>query len=119
VPKGNGVMKDAILAWYVNGETGISSKAMAAVFSGIEPVNRWFGNHPSDPSDFNRCLKLLNAVPEARNHMDKVAKLSDVWAKLVDRWDEVKKCFLDEVGYDWCKAKEAPKTYALMKEIGC
>ena len=114
-------MKDAILDWYANGETGISSKAMASALVDIIPTNQWakFGNHPSDPSDFNRCLKLLNAVPEARNHMDKVAKLSDVWARLVDRWDELEKCFLDEVGYDWCKAKEAPKTYALMKEIGC
>jgi len=77
------------------------------------------GSHPYDPSDFNRCLLLLDAVPEIRRHMDKVAEISDAWARLVERWDEVEQCFIDEVGFNWTNGRRASRTYRLMKEIGC
>ncbi len=111
-------MRHQILKWFIHGETGVSSCAMAAALIGEEP-KRKYHNHPSDPADFNRCLKLLTEVPEARKHMDRVSKLSPIWSKLVSRWDEVEKCFLNEAGYDWSKNCPAPKTYQLMKEIGC
>lgn len=112
-------LKDKVLHWFAHGETGISSKAMACAVAGNPPEKSHFGNHPSDPDDLNRCLKFLSMVPEARQHFDKVAALSKTWAKLIARWDEVEQCFLDEVGFNWCKARSAPKTFALMKEIGC
>tara|TARA_R110000851_G_scaffold100026_4_gene215447 strand:+ start:130 stop:474 length:345 start_codon:yes stop_codon:yes gene_type:complete len=106
-----------ILVWIASGETGVSSKAMAFAAVGIENKGS-FGNHaPSDPADFNRCLKLVKEIPEIENHFDTIADLSDDWELLIDRWEEVEKCFLDEVGFDWCNARKAPKTYALMKEV--
>lgn len=111
-------LKEKVLHWFVHGEKGVSSEAMAAAVIGEKP--EWsFSNHPSDPSDFNRCLKFLSMVPEARQHFDKVAALSERWAKLIARFDEVEQCFLDEAGFNWSKAQSAPKTFALMKEIGC
>lgn len=62
---------------------------------------------------------MIEAVPGVRNCMDKVAAISETWGKLVARWDEVEQCFLDEVGRDWCCGKTAPRTYRLMKDIGC
>ena len=114
-------MNKAILNWFATGEVGVSSKAMACAIAGLDVDKTWatFGNHPSDPSDFNRCLKFLKAVPEAKEHLHKVAEISKVWAELVERWDEVEQCFIDEVGFDWCKGKAAKKTYDLMKSIGC
>lgn len=88
---------------------------MALCFAGVKSG----GDHPYDPDDLNRCLLFLEAVPEAREHMDKLREISPIWAKLVDRWAEVEASFLDEVGLDWCKARSAPKTYALMKSVGC
>lgn len=110
-------MKTKVLKWFATGETGMSSEAMASAVCGIES-QKW---HPCDPADFNRCLKLIRDVPEIKEHMGKVSALSPVWEKLVARWDEVEKCFLDEVGLDWSKGRRlhATKTYALMKEIGC
>jgi len=108
-----------VLVWFGCGELGISSKAMACAVVGIPTASHKDRNHPYDPADFNRCLKFLNAVPEARQHFDKVAALSKTWAALISRWDEVEKCFIDEVGLDWCNGKKASKTYKLMKEIGC
>jgi len=108
-------MKDKVLNWFATGRVGASSKVMA--LAAIEmPHDR---SHPYDPDDLNRCLLLLEAVPEIREHFNNVAAISDTWAKLIGRWDEVEQCFLDEVGRNWCKAHSAPKTYDLMKSVGC
>ncbi len=108
-------MKDKTLEWFANGQVGSSSKAMAKAVNGI--YNEGDKEYPSDPSDFNRCLLFLDAVPEARQHLDEVAALSEYWKALIERFDEIEACFLDEVGFDWSKAKSAPKTYALMKKV--
>lgn len=115
--KNNKFMHEKILKWFVNGKVGESSKAMVSAATD-QPMDG-YRPHPSDPADFNRCLLLLDAVPEIRNAMNKIADISEVWKKLVARWDEVEHSFIREVGQDWCNAKNAPKTYKLMKEIGC
>ncbi len=106
-------MKDKVLAWMGTGRVGSSSKAMAMAVCDM-PNN---GDHPWDPADLNRCLLFLKAVPEARQHMHKVAALSPVWKQLVDHWEEIEASFLDEVGLDWCKTTSAPNTYLLMKDV--
>ena len=108
-------MKDKILKWFGTGRIGLSSKAMA--LAAIDIYND--GSHPCDPSDLNRCLLLMQAAPEIRQRMDKLAAISETWGKLVDQWDEVEQCFIDEVGLNWAKGRRAPKTYKLMKDIGC
>jgi hypothetical protein len=112
-------MKDKILNWFATGQVGLSSKSMACAAAGLPQDPQWGAHHPSDPDDFNRCLLLIDQVPEIREHFQAIAALSQTWARLIDRWDEVEKCFLDEVGFNWSKARRASKTYELMKEIGC
>lgn len=107
-------MKDKILNWFATGRVGSSSKAMACAAAGL-PSDK---SHPYDPDDLNRCLLLLEAVPEVRNNMDKVAAINERWGALVARWGEVEQCFLEEVGLNWSKGNRAPKTYKLMKDIG-
>jgi hypothetical protein len=107
-------MKDKILKWFATGRVGCSSKAMACCFADIPVHDK---SHPYDPDDLNRCLLLLKAVPEAREHMDKLKSLSETWSKLVDKWDEVEALFLDEVGLNWSKGSRAEKTYKLMRYI--
>lgn len=116
---GDNGIRDKILLWFATGRVGLSSKSMACAVAGL-PQDSSFGVcHPSDPDDLNRCLMLLEAVPEIRDNMDKVAALSGTWAKLVERWSEVEQCFLDEVGLNWTKGDRASRTYELMKSIGC
>jgi len=114
VSDNNQSLEKKVLNWFANGRVGLSSKAMATAVAGIDSKETYY---PSDPDDLNRCLLFLEAVPEAREHLDKVAKLSDYWAALIDRFDEVEKCFLDEVGLNWSKGRSAGKTYKLMKSI--
>ena len=53
-------MKEKILNWFATGEVSASSKAMASCIAGVNGGN----SHPYDPSDLNRCLLFLEAVPE-------------------------------------------------------
>jgi len=110
-------MKDKILNWFAVCEVGASSKVMAMAVIDM-PHDR---SHPYDPDDLNRCLLLLEFVPEILSRMEKVAAISDTWAALIGRWSEVEQCFLDEVGLNWTKGNKAPRTFDLMKEIrsGC
>lgn len=100
------------LRWIATGRVGASSKAMAMTACGL-PSER---DYPLDPDDLNRCLLLLQAVPEVRDHFDKIAALSPVWGRLIERWAEIEASFLEEVGLNWCKADNAPKTYKLIKD---
>lgn len=110
-------MNDKIIDWFCTGDTGTSSKAMAAAVCGNKPDPVWSKcNHPRDPSDFDRCVKFLIAVPEARQHMDKVAALSPIWKALVDNWDELERMLFAEA------ANPQDKEYRLyhkMKSLGC
>jgi hypothetical protein len=110
------ILKDRVLNWYATGRTGVSSEAMANTVCDIECSNG-FANHPHDPSDFNRCLLFLEAVPEAKLLLSKVAEISPVWKRLVERWDEIESMLIGEVGHNWSKGRSAPKTYELMREI--
>ena len=108
-------MEKEILNWIGSGKVGASSKAMALCIADANGDC----DHPHDPADFNRCLLFLEAVPAAKQHLSKVRTLSPTWAALVDRWHEVQATFVQEVGWNWSEARSAPKTYELMKQIGC
>jgi hypothetical protein len=106
-------MREKVLNWMTTGRVGLSSKAMAAHLCGA-PCD---GSYPHDPDDLNRCLLFLEAVPEARAELPRMATVNKTWAALVARWGEIEAAFLAEVGRDWQKAKRAPRTYRLMREV--
>jgi len=110
-------MKDKVLNWFAQGEIGVSSKTMACTVIGMTLDDTWsaYENHPSDPDDFRRCLLFLEAVPEARSHFNKISKLSPVWERLVDSWDVLESLLKEEMS----KGNKAPKTYEMMKNLGC
>lgn len=104
-----------VALWFATGSVGISSKAMATwIGLGELPSDR---GHPYDPDDLDRCLRLLEAVPELREKLPAMRGLSPQWEALVNRWDEVERSHLEEVGLGWTKARSAPRTYKLMREI--
>jgi len=104
-----------VLGWLSSGDTGISSETIAYWLA--FGLNRPGGNHPLDPADFNRCLVLLQKVPELREFLFRMKSVSPIWKRLVDAWDRIEALFLEEAGLNWSKTRSAPKTYALMKEV--
>ena len=99
-------MEREILKWLLTGRVGCSSRAMAFCLSDIEDCDEKPTDFPRDVDDFYRCLLFLEAVPSARNHMDKLRAISSTWNRLIDKWDVIESTFLDET----------TKTYKLIKE---
>ncbi len=81
-----------VVKWLETGQVGSSSKCMAIWLAFGERAEPFA---PSDPDDFDRCLKLLDKAPGLRPLLPRMA----------------------EVGLGWTKANSAPKTYALMRSI--
>ena len=101
--------------WIVSDHVGASSTAIWSHMMGVTPKRGW--SHPYDPDDLSRCLRLLRAIPEWASRMPEMARRSPAWAKLINRWGEIAACMDDEAGWDWSKARAAPKTYDLMKTV--
>jgi hypothetical protein len=106
-----------VIAWLANGRRGVSSNTIFTVLTGVDALAGSQASHPHDPSDLDRCLCLLDAVPRLHLEIHKMAHVSPEWAALVARWADITKSHIEEVGLGWTKAKTAPKTYALMRSI--
>jgi hypothetical protein len=102
-------------AWLLNGQVGMSSKSIYYHMTGREPEDGY--SYPRDPGDLNRCLLLLDLIPEWRSRMPEMAAHGKQWAGLVADWPALAGCFIREVGLNWCNGKCATETYALMKKV--
>lgn len=98
-----------IAAWRRTDHVGASSDFMAAKLgnAGIRDYA-----HPHDPSDFGRCLTLLEAAPELREKLPQMAQESKQWAALVAHWSELEALWAEE-----SPTGKAPKLYAKMQEL--
>lgn len=102
-------IKDRLIDWLQSGDTGLSSKYMAAVCAGAGGARN---EYPHDPSDFGRCYRFLKAVPEARENLHRIKDSGAVWAAYVDHWVEMERLYEEELS-----TSKAPKLYALMQRI--
>lgn len=104
------------LRWIVGEHVGLSSKSIWAHMMGAgRPEYGW--SHPHDPDDLSRCLRLLRTIPEWRDRLPEMRRRSPSWRALIKRWDEIEGSMEAEVGWDWSKARSAPMTYRLMREV--
>lgn len=110
-------MNKKLLKWLASENTGASSETLAFAAYGIK---KQLNRTPSDPSDFNRCLLLVKKVPEIKSKIHKVVEMypKSKWGAVVENWDSLERCFIDEAGLNWCKSRRAPKTYKMMKDLG-
>lgn len=108
--------------WLSSGERGISSEAIVSQLTG-QPVGRhhWrHGDHPYDPADFRRCERLLRQYPTARIYFRELMPgRSDVWARMVEHWDELVELIESESPgvFDGAASGSAPEAYKLMRAI--
>ena len=98
------IAQDSITAkaidWLDNGRVGLSSATMCAtLFPQLKEHHKLKDNYdedgkleinwPHDNSDFGRCLKFLEAVPEAKARLGELKPLSKEWSNLVDKWEAI------------------------------
>ena len=97
--------------WFCGGDTGISSQTIWSVMTGyrVERVG-----HPSDPSDFGRCYRLLKLFPEWRARLGEGTAAHPSWISLVAHWDELTSLYEEELKNG---TGLAPKLYARMQEL--
>lgn len=101
--------------WINNGHVGMSSKTMWNCLIG----NKGFSiSHPYDPDDFSRCYKLLQAVPEWKNELQKLKALSKPWSNLVDNWDKLTEMYEQNINEQW-KNSDKIGMYEFMQSLIC
>lgn len=103
-----------VMNWLLNGERGSSSEAIVSKMEHVPIFSHRANAHPIDPSDFNRCVKLLDCVPEYRRRLDEMRDVSPVWNELIEHWGE-----LEQMLSDALEQGVAPEMYKYMKELGC
>lgn len=101
-------------AWLRCDETGVSSLALhwALRPSYNPPGPSANADHPADPSDFGRCIGLLDAVPAYRDRLHFAAALSPEWSALIEAWAELEALYRAEK-----PSGECPKLYTRMREL--
>jgi hypothetical protein len=87
MPKESKMDYEAIAQWALSGSTGASASAIVYNLAGVGAES---GCYPHDSGDFERCERVLNAVPELRQMFGKMSEVNQYWAALVLRWDEIK-----------------------------
>ena len=104
--------------WLVDGDTGLSSLAMASFFltagNDSECASRLMT--PSDPSDFGRCVKFLDECVDKSNHGALIHELGHTvkaWKRVQDEWYVLMQLYDEEKNQ-----KSAPRLYEFMKKIG-
>lgn len=103
--------------WLLNANTGLSSECLMATMLNGGPVEgkSWETHfHPRDSGDFNRCVGLLDAVPEFRERLDLMKQISKEWAILVEHWEELEELLKADKQIN---PRSAPQTYVRMKEL--
>ena len=97
------------------GMVGMSSRALAKQVLGMEPgVPEELIDYPRDPSDLNRCAFLIESVPDAREAVDELARMSPYWEALALEWDVLVGQLQAEKAVD---DGHAPATYASMQTL--
>jgi len=75
-------------AWLLSGNCGISSETMLAIALGVDEVGYRAGA-PYDYGDFFRCYRLVQQVPEIREHFPRIAAAVPEFAGVLRCWDEL------------------------------
>lgn len=105
----------SIVRWFLSGDNGSSSEAVVAHMTGnVEGYHGWMLPPPCDPDDLGRCLRLLEQHPAWALRIHEMAQYGPGWAGLCAQWNAIASSMAEEVGIDWSKGKNAPRTYRLM-----
>ncbi len=103
--------------WLLKGDRGISSETIFGAITGLVINSSKYP--PADPSDFYRCYKLINAVPEWKSELHKVAELSKTWKNVIDNWDKLSELLEEQIQWRDKGISASNGMYYFMKQLGC
>ncbi|MDR1459223.1 MAG: hypothetical protein LBI60_03310 [Bacteroidales bacterium] len=79
-------MKEKVIEWLFNGETGISSKTIAA---SILRVDYERNDIPHDKDDFSRCYKLIKFANITMSELNILSIHYPKWKPIVENWEHL------------------------------
>lgn len=86
-----------LTAWLASDDVGMSSKFMASVLTGEFQAEFAI---PYDPSDFGRCVRMIQAVPELAPRIGEMRKHGPMWTAVADKWER----WSEMLNEEQCKA---------------
>lgn len=85
--------------WILGDDTGRSSITIwARMMGSAAPSGR--SSPPLDSSDFGRCLRLLDKIPEWRPRLGEMSHQGPAWAALISHWDELERLYREGSAVD-------------------
>lgn len=99
-----------VIEWLASGSAGEAAKVIALWLA--FGIKHRAAPTPLDPAEFETCLQLLQAVPELRPCLKRMAKLSAAWKVMVCEWDAIEAKFHEEAGRPRC-----PITAAMIRDV--
>jgi hypothetical protein len=113
------MVSENLIQWLANGERGVSSKTIVHYVTGLDMGKNFRPDHPYDPDDMTRCIKLLERCPElVPGFREKMPRVSGTWARLAEHWDELVASLDAEIpGWRDGARGRAPKTYEMMQNL--
>ena len=103
--------------WLLKGDRGVSAETIFGAITGLF-INR-SKYPPADPVDFYRCYKLLEAVPQWKSELYKVAELSKTWKNVIDNWDKLSELLEEQIERRDKGIRASNGMYEFMKQLGC
>ncbi|WP_131421415.1 hypothetical protein [Comamonas thiooxydans] len=84
-------LSDAANAWLSHGQRGLAADSVFQLLTGTPLIHESWMNgypyHPKSVDDFQKCLQLLDAVPELQQRFHaEMGFASAAWAKLISNW---------------------------------
>ncbi len=88
--------RDRALEWVIgHGIDDLARHILGAALQGKTPEQAAV---TTDIREFQQCLSMLDAVPEARAGIQLLRDVNPNWRKLADGWDQVEQAVRDECG---------------------
>lgn len=98
------------LEWLASGDSGTSSETIISVMMNLRVQ---MVDIPHDPSDFGRCHRLLEWIPEFRPRLGEVAAKYPEWAPFVESWDRLTAIYLRDLD----RGGPSPELYRVMQGL--
>lgn len=94
------------LEWFNGNDTGVSSKSIVSMLTGI-PYSGC--DIPYDNSDFGRCHRMLKRFPELRERIGELADKDIRWMPFIDCWKELERLYEQQVEFNNLSLDEQKK----------
>lgn len=107
-------IEERAASWLASNETCEASLALCNHMLG-KPVSR--SECLRGVTDLNRCLELLDLVPEWKPRIREMGLYGAAWKKMAAHWHHLTRLFMREAGLGFSHGHRAPRANNMIKEL--